>query len=306
MLIGDADQLPSVAAGAVFRDLVEVLDGVRLVESHRMRVDDPAGREIFEAAREVRDGEAPEIAETTDVPGPDGIRRLPVDWSAKDALAGFVEAWFEATLRGEGVVALQTEALPADLSAPETRAALDAAFANLGASRLLCVTRRGPAGVDALNRALHKLTSHAMGDRGGGWLPGEPAMITENDYELGLFNGDQGVTAWIGGRRPADLHAVFARSDGRYEAFPIAAVKPRLTHAYALTVHKAQGSEYRRVAVLLPKEDTPLLSRELLYTAITRASGAVLLVGDAERVADAAGRSEQRHCGVAERLRAAT
>jgi exodeoxyribonuclease V alpha subunit len=147
------------------------------------------------------------------------------------------------------------------------------------------------------------LTSDSLGGRGGPFLPGEPVMITENDYELSLFNGDQGVMAWIGGQRSADLHAIFPRANDRCEAFPLAAVKPRLKHAFALTVHKAQGSEYRRVAVVLPPEDLPLLSRELVYTAFTRASRSVLVVGAEERMADAAGRSERRNTGVAERLR---
>ena len=303
VLIGDADQLPSVAAGAVFRDLVDVTGGVRLTESYRMRPGDPAGREILSAAQALRGGQAPEIILTDQVPGPLGVRRLAVDWSSeapgRRALASVLDAWYAQVVTGEARDHLQATPLPPDLADPEAQQALGAVFAELGEARILCVTRRGPAGVHAVNRALHQ---HVAGDRGTPFSSGEPVLVTENDYELSLFNGDQGVVAWIGEQRTADLHVVFPRPNGRYEAFPLAAVKPRLDHAYALTVHKAQGSEYRRIAVVLPPEDVPLLSRELVYTALTRASKAVLVVGDAERLADAAGRSDERHCGVAERL----
>jgi exodeoxyribonuclease V alpha subunit len=279
-----------------------------------MRADDPAGRAILEAAQALRAGRAPVLSPTHEVPGPEGIHRLPVEWFKaagdgtngprlnKDAVTDFLKRWHAGVVCSTDLEPVSRTPLGTDLAAPEVAEPLGAAFRHVGRARILCVTRRGPSGVHAVNRALHAHTREHLGMPGGAFLPGEPVLVTENDYELNLFNGDQGLVVWLGGRRNADLHAVFQRSDGRYEAFPLAAVKARLEHAYALTVHKAQGSEYRRIAVVLPPEDMPLLSRELVYTALTRASKAVLVVGAAERLADAAARSEERHCGVGERL----
>jgi exodeoxyribonuclease V alpha subunit len=126
-------------------------------------------------------------------------------------------------------------------------------------------------------------------------------MVQRNDYERQLYNGDQGVVLRVerdGGA--ARLEVVFARRDA-LEAFPLDAGLD-LAPAFAMTVHKAQGSEFDHVGLVLPEGDLPLLTRELLYTAITRARRSVVLVGDKELLARAVSRRIERYSGIAERL----
>src|SRR5262249_36371338 len=149
-----------------------------------------------------------------------------------------------------------------------------AALARQQRSRLLTVTRGGFAGADRINA---EIARRAAADAGlpsadaGAIRPGTPVMITRNDYDRGLYNGDQGLVLSVvarNGDRPRDV-AVFPRA-GRLAPFPIAALEGALEVAYASTVHKAQGSEIDTGALLLPDADVPLLSRELVYTAVTR------------------------------------
>jgi exodeoxyribonuclease V alpha subunit len=127
-------------------------------------------------------------------------------------------------------------------------------------------------------------------------------MVERNDYERQLFNGDQGVIARVDSDASdgSELMAVF-RQGNAFRAFPVDAL-PHLTPCLAMTVHKSQGSEFDDVALVLPDVDSPLLTRELVYTAMTRARRSVLLVGRAELLARAVSRSIDRHSGVAERL----
>jgi exodeoxyribonuclease V alpha subunit len=126
--------------------------------------------------------------------------------------------------------------------------------------------------------------------------------MLRNDYERGLFNGDQGVVARVSedGAAPR-LRAVFPRG-GAFAAFHLDALRPNLEIAFALTVHKSQGSEFDRAVVILPAVDLPLLCREMLYTAITRARKAVVIAGTEALLGAAARRSVERFSGIADRL----
>jgi exodeoxyribonuclease V alpha subunit len=126
-------------------------------------------------------------------------------------------------------------------------------------------------------------------------------MVTRNDYSRGLYNGDEGLIVLVlpedsGGPRPM---AVFRRGAG-FDVFPLGA---DLAPAFAMTVHKAQGSEFDHVAVILPDGDLPLLTRELVYTAMTRARRSVLIVGEGNLLARIVSRAGERHSGVADKLR---
>lgn len=308
VLLGDADQLPSVAAGAVFRDLCgcPAVPGVRLTRSHRMSEDDPDGRRVLQAARAIHAGEVPDLS-TRRTPAEiayRGVELLPVE---RD-LGPWLEAWYTQHLA-------PSRDLADRLHRPFTRDAegafaaadrgpLDALFARLASVRVLCVTRVFPTGTIALNDALHRLaqTHLPRAHRSSRFLIGEPVLVRANDYDRHLFNGDQGVVLVVRdpGRRPTPM-AVFPRDRG-YAAFPLDTLEPHLERAWALTVHKSQGSEFDAVAVVLPHDDLPLLTRELLYTAITRARKAVLLVGDPARLTTAAANPVQRFCGLADRL----
>ena len=129
------------------------------------------------------------------------------------------------------------------------------------------------------------------------WYVGRPLLVTENDYELGLYNGDTGVVVAAG---PGRVSAAFERRGEILEFSPtrLAAVDT----VYAMTIHKAQGSQFGTAAVLLPDPDSPILTRELLYTAVTRAQDRLVLVGTEEMVRAAVTRPVARASGLRARL----
>lgn len=132
--------------------------------------------------------------------------------------------------------------------------------------------------------------------RRGPWYPGRPLLVTTNDYDLGLFNGDTGVVV----RTASGRRAVFAR-DNSSVAFEPARLGGVGT-VHAMTVHRSQGSQFRRITVVLPSADSPLMTRELLYTAVTRAKESVRIIGTEEAVRAAIGRPAGRASGLQQRL----
>lgn len=175
------------------------------------------------------------------------------------------------------------------------------AFRALGGLRVLCAVREGPFGITRLNQSIEAaLVEEGAIPSGSGALDaGRPLMVLENDYDLGLFNGDLGLL-WRDPRRGGPLRAYFETAEGVRPILP--ARLPRHETLYATTVHKSQGSEFDRVVLILPDVDSPLLTRELLYTAVTRAREAVTLIASRERIAQAVQRRVSRSSGLFERL----
>lgn len=176
-------------------------------------------------------------------------------------------------------------------------------FAGIHRSRILAVVRRGRSGVAGINRiAVNWLASRlgrASSSRAGGlaYFPGLPILIARNDHRRELYNGDVGVVL---NSRTADgvtLRAFFERPGGRFASFPVA-VLPEHEAAFALTVHKSQGSEYERVLILLPDDvEHRLLSREVIYTGLTRARRLAVICGPSESLATAVRRKLIRETG---------
>jgi exodeoxyribonuclease V alpha subunit len=131
------------------------------------------------------------------------------------------------------------------------------------------------------------------------WYPGRPVLVTANDRELDVYNGDVGVTL----RRP-DGSLVVALARGSHEPRLLAPTRlPDADTMHAMTVHKSQGSQAREVTVVMPPPESRLLTRQLFYTAITRAQHRVRIVGTEQAVRDAIGREVHRASGLADRLR---
>jgi exodeoxyribonuclease V alpha subunit len=132
----------------------------------------------------------------------------------------------------------------------------------------------------------------------------KPVVLTRNDYGLQLFNGDTGIVIDMQGAEAADgaMQAFFQGPAGELRRVPAVRLPPRET-AFAMTVHRSQGSEFDRVLLILPPGSSPVLSRELLYTAVSRARLDVEIWGDAEALRAACSRQVQRTSGLAERLR---
>ncbi|WP_163054479.1 exodeoxyribonuclease V subunit alpha [Acidithiobacillus ferrooxidans] len=161
--------------------------------------------------------------------------------------------------------------------------------------RILCALRQGPWGVTGINRAIEDyLQRQGILQSRGLWYAGRPTLVTRNDPNLGLSNGDIGIALPDPDKR---LRVYFPNS----EDAPRAILPSRLNHtesAWAMTVHKAQGSEFAHTVLILPPEDSPVLSRELLYTAITRARKCFTLIAPRERLENAIQRQTRRMSGL--------
>ncbi len=280
LLVGDPDQLASVEAGAVLADLVAGYgeDGdspvARLQTSHRF------GEEIGALAEAVRVGDADEAIAILAAARPDG----PVQHVEVEHVLAADEALRPRLL--DHAKRLRTLALDG---------AHPAALRELSEHRLLCAHRDGPWGVGPWNDRVERWLSEDTGDHGRHQL-GRPLLVTANDRGLGLFNGDTGVMSLREGR----VVGVFGEPEAPqvHAATSLADVET----AYAMTIHKSQGSQATSVTVLLPDADSRLLTRELLYTAITRAQESVVLVGSKDAIRAAITRRTQRATGLRHRL----
>lgn len=332
VLLGDAEQLPSVEAGAVFRDLIpqggeadpRAKIAVRLTESFRMSPSDPAGRNVLTVARAINAGELPRLRrdgaledgvvrtrESADALAFEGVELLPGP-IAGPLQRAFLDRWW-SELRDAEYERLVRHAwhVGPQGCAEEDTPGLQKLFARVESARLLCLTRAerelsGTGGVNAYfhARALEQLKRSGDGLRGEPeLLPGEPILVERNDYGRRLYNGDQGLVLRAIDAADGRQHfmAVFRAGEG-FRAFHLDGLREELGLAHAMTVHKAQGSEFARVGLVLPSHDLPLLTRELLYTAVTRAKRSVVIAGPEELLAAGVSRRLSRHSGIGERL----
>ncbi|TPG34218.1 exodeoxyribonuclease V subunit alpha [Mycolicibacterium hodleri] len=278
LLVGDPDQLASVDAGAVLADLVDGLGAgedspvVALQTSHRF------GESIGALASAIRDGDADAALEVLRAGGDH------IEWiDDEDPTAPLRKVLLPQAL------ALRQAAILGDARS---------ALATLDEQRLLCAHRRGPHGVQHWNRQVERWLTESTGEPiWSDWYAGRPVLVTANDYGLGLYNGDTGVTV----NGPDGLRAAIA-SAGEPRAFATSRL-PDLETMYAMTIHKSQGSQATEVTVLMPPVDSRLLTRELFYTAVTRAKSKVRVVGSADEVRSAIEKRAVRATGLALRLR---
>ncbi len=310
VLVGDPQQLASVEAGAVLGDIVgPAADRLLIRAAARAELtaatgdaveadDPPAGTAIGDGivvlrrvhrfgvgiaalADAIRRGDAD--ATIAALSGDhDNVTWIPVDLAAPGATA-------PAAVRG---AALRAGAAIAEAArAGDARAALEA----LGGFRVLCAHRRGPYGVATWSARVEAWLASAVPGFAatGAWYVGRPLLVTENDYTLGLYNGDTGVVVATGAER---LAAVFERRGEILEFSPARLSAVETIHV--MTIHKSQGSQFDTVAALLPDPDSPILTRELLYTAVTRARRRLILAGTEEAVRAAVTRPVARSSGL--------
>ncbi len=309
VLVGDPGQLTSIEAGAVLGDIVG-----------------PAGH-----------GAAPSTACPASGPAPGGVAAPP--GRARPAIAGGIVVLDRSHRFGPGIAALARAVRVGDADATlralrehpgevtwlevdaaaepdalatvragavaagravwEHAAAGDApaALAATGAFRVLCAHRRGEHGAATWRAHVEAWLAGAIdGFAGGGeWYVGRPVLVTENDYGLRLYNGDTGVVVTGPDGRPG---AAFERHDGLVSPARLEAVET----VYAMTIHKAQGSQFHTAVVLLPPASSPILTRELLYTGVTRARTRLVVAGTEAAVRAAAHRPVARASGLRARL----
>jgi exodeoxyribonuclease V alpha subunit len=324
VLVGDPQQLASVEAGAVLGDIVgPAADRLLMRPAARASLAEATGGPIDEeSATEPATTNAAAAGDAPTAAIGDGIvvlRRV-------HRFGGGIATLADAVRRGDAdatIAALSATTnddvvwIPVDLAdspaatlgpireaavsagvaiadaarAGDGRAALEA----LAGFRMLCAHRRGPYGVATWSARVEAWLAAAVPRfaAGGAWYVGRPLLVTENDYTLGLYNGDTGVVVAADGDRRA---AVFERR-GQVLEFSLARLSAVET-VHVMTVHKSQGSQFDTVAALLPDPDSPILTRELLYTAVTRARHRLILAGSEEAVRAAVTRPVARSSGL--------
>jgi exodeoxyribonuclease V alpha subunit len=262
ILVGDPGQLTSIEAGAVLGDIAAAGGDAIVTLAEVYRYDE----DIARVAEAIRRGDGDATVEALR-----GVTWIEDPGAALDPLreraAATARAVTAAAKAGDGA----------------------AAIAALGSFRLLCAHRRGPYGVTAWTARIEEWT----GAGGAQWYAGRPLLVTRNDYSLQLFNGDTGVVI---ASEPGVLMAAFERvqvSPTRLDA---------VETVYAMTVHKAQGSQFGTAAVVLPDPTSPILTRELLYTAVTRAREELIVVATEEAIRAAVARPVARASGLRARL----
>ena len=176
---------------------------------------------------------------------------------------------------------------------------VEEAYGAMQKFRFLCAVRKGPAGVEGINNLAEQVLSKAgLIDRDTDWYQGKPIIIRRNQYDMQLFNGDTGI---LWNDQDGLLRAWFVRPDN--SLYPVTPARlPDHDTAYGITIHKAQGSEFDQVLLLLPEEKSRVLSRELIYTGITRARSSLILCCDPEILTTAVRQRTRRHSGLAEKL----
>jgi exodeoxyribonuclease V alpha subunit len=175
-------------------------------------------------------------------------------------------------------------------------------FEQLRAFRILAALREGPAGVVELNQGItNRLREKGVIPQQAVWYVGRPVMLTRNDYQLNLYNGETGIVL-PHPNGSSELSVAFNGADGGIRWVSPSRL-PYCETVYALTVHKSQGSEFQRVLFHLPNQDSPVLCRELVYTAVTRAKQQFSLVGPEAVFKTALLRGMQRQSGLSDRLK---
>ena len=336
VLLGDRDQLASVEAGAVLADICGEGGALRLSALFARELADLLGQTVAHdggpdlaagigdcmvqldhfyrfgaqsgigtAARTViglLDGDLPPGTRAVEERRADRVLALlggktepafpDVDW-ALPTPDGLGEAIRPAIVTHYGhIVAAAQAGQPAE------------ALQRLGELGVLCAHRSGPLGVAGVNVQVESWLAEAghipPRPQRQAWYAGQPLLVTENDYALGLMNGEVGVVARDPDAELA-LRAFFSDGRGGIRAVPLARLPQHVTN-FAMTIHKSQGSQYRHVIVVLPARPSPIVTRELLYTGLTRASDHATVVGPAEVIRVAVATRVQRASGLGEKL----
>jgi exodeoxyribonuclease V alpha subunit len=320
VLVGDPEQLASVEAGAVLGDIVGPASSeLRTSSAMRRRLAEDTGYEVpagGPAGSESVIGDGIVVLRYVHRHGgaiaelARAIQRADADAAvAVLAQSGTNVEWVDleaadlaVTAGRDAIEAGATENGRAVIEAA-TAGRADAALAALNGFRVLCAHRRGAEGVEGWTHQIESwLLQQVDGfSTGPGWYVGQPLLVTENDYSLGLYNGDIGVVVSEGDSDgDGRMVAAFERGGEIIRVSPtrLAAVDT----VYAMTVHKSQGSQFHTVAFLVPPSGSRLLTRELLYTAVTRAQERLILVGGEDPIRAAIERPISRASGLRQAL----
>ena len=289
VLIGDPDQLESVELGAALGDIVSAAErpgsslaghAVRLQRGHRFEHDSP----IALLADSVREQRADDAVVMLRKPPASGLSFVPTDRPSSEGSLAVIRSVVMPVLE----VARQAAATGDSLAALQALAQV----------RVLCAHRLGEFGVAHWNEWGERWMCGPKGAPGV-WYPGRPLLVTRNDFRQGLANGDTGIVVLVEGRVWAAFPDV-AQANGVRLVDPVELEE--VETAYAMTIHKSQGSEYDGVVLILPPETSPLVGRELVYTGITRAKRHLTVVGSEQAMRNCVNTPARRMTGLAEAL----
>jgi exodeoxyribonuclease V alpha subunit len=285
ILLGDRDQLSSVEPGAVLGDIARAasepgpLQGSLVVLDKNYRFGNESN--IFALCNAVREGEI------------ERALKILNSGERSDVISGRTPPPLQVTERLRQVVIAGYSAY---LRAPDPADALK----EFKKFRVLCALRTGPYGVESLNRAIEKILREERLVTGAqNTYAGMPILITQNDYQLRLYNGDIGIL--LPDPANGSLLAWFIGEDGGIRRVPPARL-PEYEPAFVMTVHKSQGSEFDNVLLILPDKESPVLTRELIYTGLTRARSRVEIWFQESVLRAAIARTIQRGSGLRDRL----
>ena len=310
ILLGDKDQLASVEAGAVLGDICQfVAQGVSSQQAQQLQQRtgyelqnyvQPAGhplrdrlcllRKSYRFAADSGIGKLAEAVNNGDVKAAHAV------WAQdyRDIRLHSDEQRLEMAI---SVAAKGYHAYLAKLAEPITSENAIDLLKAFNQIRLLCALHDGPwgiNGINGMNQAIgQRLQAQGKLQMSGEWFAGRPVMIIENDYGLGLYNGDIGIAASDGER----LRVWFVLPDGKAHGF-LPSRLPAHDTAWAMTVHKSQGSEFNHAALILPTQLSPVVTRELIYTAITRARQRLSLYTDERVLMQAIATRTERRSGL--------
>ena len=312
ILLGDADQLPSVDTGAVLGDLTAIGLDAEFVK--RLAVCERAKGEVSDVAQAINslplnDEEAAQTMVKSWLPRQIQAEELPCAEQIAEGKSKFQWLCPKADIKKDGILELYRKWMSGNELAKKAgdiqrsdkslggvkSDASEALFKELNRRRILTLVREGWYGVKEANAFLLKEAKTAAGMRGDYLsMVGVPIMVTHNTPERNLFNGDVGVTV----RGPYGMVVLFPRG-AQTIACPVALL-PEHELAYAMTVHKSQGSEFENVMVVLPNDENhPLLNRQIVYTGITRAKKRAVVVGTEDALKAAMKKKLERDTGIA-------
>ena len=315
ILVGDKDQLPPVDPGSVLGDLCRAAAINQFSPAFHQAYQECGGEKLpgVEVARNSeladtavqllvnhRSGEAVALHTLSTAVNAGGSAEV-VAFVPSAGAGGTPVAWQPLPQRRDLKQALR-EAVCAYYRPVLQAASPQAALQALGRFRILCAVREGPYGAVGLNRTVEEILAEELPGlteqmRFGSYT-GKPLMVTANNYVLKLFNGDTGVF-WTCEGAPQAVH--FPDESGTIRAIARERLPVHET-AYAMTVHKSQGSEFEHVILVLPEKPGPVLTRELLYTGLTRARKSVRILGDESVVRAAVETQAQRFSGLTDAL----
>jgi exodeoxyribonuclease V alpha subunit len=311
ILLGDRDQLASVEAGAVLGDICNAGGSYGFSPAFASLAAELCGDLLPSQESAAPLGDAVVLlTKSYRFSSASGIGKVGALVNAGDgtaALAAFQDDRFcDISITATPPAAALAEALASRIlegyaAYLDRELSPEQAFASFGRFRILCATRSGPYGVEAINDLVQeRLAKAGLIQPEGRWYAGEPVMITSNDYNIGLFNGDVGLIL-PDPESDGELRACFPSGTGTMrKVLPLRL--PEHERAFAMTIHKSQGSEFDRVLMILPDRDAPILTRELIYTGITRAKQGVELIGTYELFRNAVNRRIVRRSGLRARL----